>query len=63
MQSPENKQWSLDASRELYSIAHWSEGYFLVDDHGQLCMRPRAGGPALARLDRRKRSEYDCADL
>jgi arginine decarboxylase len=48
MQSPETKHWSLDASRELYSIAHWSEGYFLVDERGQLCMRPRAGGPALA---------------
>ncbi|HET8934878.1 MAG TPA: biosynthetic arginine decarboxylase, partial [Polyangiales bacterium] len=48
MPSPENTKWTLDAAREMYSIAHWGEGYFLVDDRGELCMRPRAGGPALA---------------
>jgi arginine decarboxylase len=48
MHSPKNTEWSLDAAREQYSIAHWGEGYFLVDDKGQLCMRPRAAGPALA---------------
>jgi arginine decarboxylase len=48
MQSTEKQAWSLDAARELYSIAHWSEGYFSIDARGELCMRPRAGGPALA---------------
>ena len=24
--------WTIEDSRELYNIAHWSEGYFDIDD-------------------------------
>ena len=38
---PEHGPFSVGDARELYSIAHWSEGYFDVDAQGQLCVRPR----------------------
>ncbi len=41
--------WSLDRARHTYSIPYWSEGYFDVDAHGRMVVRPRgAGGPELA---------------
>ncbi|PRH81767.1 arginine decarboxylase [Arenimonas caeni] len=41
--------WSLDRARHTYSIPYWSEGYYDVDEAGQMVVRPRgAGGPALA---------------
>ena len=43
------KQWNADAARAQYAIAHWGEGYFDVDEHGRLIVRPRgADGPAVA---------------
>jgi arginine decarboxylase len=33
--------WTLENARDLYSIAHWSEGYFHIDAEGRLCVRPR----------------------
>jgi arginine decarboxylase len=40
--------WSADHARPLYSIPHWSEGYFDVDSQGRMCVLPRgAGGPSL----------------
>lgn len=34
-------QWNTEKARELYSIRHWSEGYFDVGDNGHLIARPR----------------------
>ena len=41
--------WSPDRARKAYSIPHWSEGYFDVDEAGRVVVRPRrADGPAIA---------------
>ncbi|NZA26854.1 arginine decarboxylase [Luteimonas sp. SJ-92] len=41
--------WSPDRARKTYSIPHWSEGYFDVDDRGRMAVRPGgAGTPTLA---------------
>ena len=43
-----SRSWSIDDARELYSIAHWSEGYFDVGANGHVVVRPRgADGPTL----------------
>jgi len=40
--------WSLDRARRTWSIPHWSEGYFDVDDGGHMVARPlRDAGPAI----------------
>jgi arginine decarboxylase len=40
--------WSTEHARRAYSIPHWSEGYFDVDDGGRVVVRPRgADGPAV----------------
>jgi arginine decarboxylase len=47
-----SQSFSADAARAQYAIAHWGEGYFDVDAHGRLSVRPRgAGGPTLALPD------------
>jgi arginine decarboxylase len=33
--------WTSERARDLYSIAHWGDGYFDVDAAGQLLVRPR----------------------
>ena len=41
--------WSIDAARRTYSIAHWGEGYFDIDAHGRVTVRPHgAQGPDIA---------------
>ncbi|RYI03500.1 MAG: arginine decarboxylase, partial [Acetobacteraceae bacterium] len=41
--------WSPDLARKTYSIPHWSDGYFDVDDKGRIVVRPKgAEGPAIA---------------
>ncbi|MEN5117617.1 arginine decarboxylase [Luteimonas sp. TWI662] len=41
--------WSTDHARKTYSIPHWSEGYFDVDDAGCIVVSPRgAQGPSIA---------------
>ncbi|MGQ4660590.1 arginine decarboxylase [Lysobacter sp. F6437] len=41
--------WSIDQARKTYSIPHWSEGYFDVDDAGRVTVRPGgAAGPVVA---------------
>ena len=35
--------WSPDHARKTYSIPHWAEGYFDVDDGGRIVVRPRGG--------------------
>jgi len=32
--------WSTDRARKTYSIPHWSEGYYDVDDAGRIVVRP-----------------------
>ena len=41
--------WNLDAARKTYSIPHWSEGYFDVDETGRVVVSPLGvGGPRIA---------------
>lgn len=37
--------WSIDDARDLYNIAQWSEGYFDIDEHGELIARPDPDRP------------------
>lgn len=37
--------WSIDDSRELYNIAHWSDGYFDLNEAGELIARPDPDQP------------------
>ena len=44
--------WSIEQARKTYSIPHWAEGYFDVDDGGRIVVRPRGpGGPQIALAD------------
>ncbi len=42
--------WNIDRSRELYNIAHWSNGYFDIDARGELVCRPdpRSAHPGIS---------------
>lgn len=41
--------WSVDAARKLYSVRHWSEGYYDVADDGRMVALPRReSAPAIA---------------
>ncbi|MFT4198671.1 MAG: arginine decarboxylase, partial [Pseudoxanthomonas sp.] len=41
--------WSLDRARKTYSIPHWADGFYDVDDRGRMAVRPLgAAGPAIA---------------
>ena len=41
--------WSPDLARKTYSISHWSDGYFDVDDRGRMVACPRGAlGPRVA---------------
>lgn len=42
--------WDLEQARAVYSIAHWSNGYFDINDRGHLEARP-AVDPALGTID------------
>ena len=33
-------QWSIDKARQTYNIAHWSSGYFDINDAGHLVAKP-----------------------
>src|SRR5690606_6448810 len=47
--TPPMPDWSIDQARKTYSIPHWSEGYYDVDDAGRVTVRPTgAHGPAIA---------------
>ena len=37
--------WSIDAARQTYSVPHWSENYFDINDLGQLVVRPTQDSP------------------
>jgi arginine decarboxylase len=32
--------WSIDESRDIYNIAHWSDGYFDINENGELIAYP-----------------------
>jgi arginine decarboxylase len=40
--------WSIEDSRELYNMTHWSEGYFDINDQGEMLARPDPDRPALS---------------
>ncbi|HEY9253248.1 MAG TPA: arginine decarboxylase [Stenotrophomonas sp.] len=41
--------WSIDHARKTYSIPHWADGYFDVDEAGHVVVRPTgADGPAVS---------------
>jgi arginine decarboxylase len=41
--------WTIEHARDLYSVAHWGDGYFDIDESGRLVVRPRgAGGMGIA---------------
>jgi len=42
--------WDVRQARDLYNIAHWSNGYFDINDGGELVCRPdpRAGHPGIS---------------
>ncbi len=40
--------WSPDLARKTYSIPHWADGYFDVDDQGRIVVRPKGkDGPEI----------------
>ncbi|HEX5663062.1 MULTISPECIES: arginine decarboxylase [unclassified Lysobacter] len=44
--------WSIDHARKTYSIPHWAEGYFDVDEAGRIVVRPKgAEGPSIILAD------------
>ena len=48
MQPPSTDPWSIDRARKVYSIPYWADGYFDIDEDGQMSALPRGpGGPAL----------------
>jgi arginine decarboxylase len=49
--------WSIDHARKTYSIPHWAEGYFDVDEAGRIIVRPKgAEGPSIVLADAVDRS-------
>ena len=40
--------WSLDQARKTYSIPHWADGYFDVNDAGHVVVKPTADGTAVS---------------
>ncbi len=39
--------WTIDDARDLYNIARWSDGYFDINDHGELVAYPDADRPGV----------------
>lgn len=52
--------WSVEHAKQLYSLPYWSEGYFDVDDQGQVCVQPH--GPSGTRLALPELIEKACSD-
>ncbi|MFA0922879.1 arginine decarboxylase [Xanthomonas fragariae] len=40
--------WSLDQARKTYSIPHWADGYFDVNDAGHVVVTPTSDGPSVS---------------
>jgi arginine decarboxylase len=54
---PPMTAWSIDHARKTYSIPHWAEGYFDVDEAGRIIVRPKgAEGPSIVLADAVDRS-------
>jgi arginine decarboxylase len=47
------KEWSTKDADEIYQISRWGEGYFTVNDKGDLCINPTrtAGGPVINMME------------
>ena len=44
--------WSIARARQTYSVPYWSEGYFDINEHGEMCVLPQGSdGPSLALPD------------
>ncbi|MFA7613418.1 MAG: hypothetical protein WCY48_04215, partial [Candidatus Caldatribacteriota bacterium] len=44
------KEWTIDHADEVYQISRWGEGYFQVNEKGDLCVSPyrtKNGGPTI----------------
>lgn len=39
------KQWDTEAAKELYRVDHWAQGYFTVNDLGNVCVKPSPDSP------------------
>jgi len=55
--------WTIQKARDAYNIAHWSGGYFDVNDKGHLICRPggRENGAAIDLYELSK--EFKAANL
>ena len=38
-------EWSVPQSRQLYNISHWSDGYFDINNDGNVIVRPDRQAP------------------
>jgi arginine decarboxylase len=47
------KEWNISDADEIYQISRWGEGYFSVNDKGDLCVNPTrtAGGPVINMME------------
>ena len=39
----QTQQWSIEQSKQLYAIQHWGDGYYSINAHGHVYVKPRAG--------------------
>ena len=39
------QNWNTEKARKTYSINHWSEGYFDINDHGRIIAKPDSDIP------------------
>ena len=46
-QLPNAGEWTVDRARQFYNLPNWSEGFFDLDDSGQLLVRPNPDRPEL----------------
>jgi len=42
------KEWTTEAADEVYQISRWGEGYFAINQTGDMCVLPQKILPALA---------------
>ena len=45
------QDWTLDDTRHLYNVAHWSDDYYAIDEAGRVVVRPRRDERAIALSD------------
>jgi arginine decarboxylase len=39
-EAPSKPAWTIDAARALYNVEGWGAGYFDIDEHGHVVVRP-----------------------